>query len=99
MFRSLKVREQSKQRLLAQVKPFSFTRDSKSSNPQGHKYSNLERGTTSKEMLNNTKPIKSRRNFGTGGLKTVNYFKANPAPPRTKALMAALRLKEQQEYR
>jgi hypothetical protein len=62
---------------------------------------NSEKVSNNKEVLNNTKPIKSKKYCASGhaNIKTMNYFKANPAPPRTKALMAAMKLKEQQEYR
>lgn len=54
------------------------------------------------QLLNNAKPTKSSRRCAshhTNNIRMVNHFKASPAPPRTKALLSAMRLKEQQEYR
>jgi len=62
------------------------------------------------KILNNQKLIRGRNrnhshyhtNVRTNTNKltcSANFFKASPAPPRTKALLAAMRLKEQQEYR
>lgn len=86
---------------MAQVKPFSFSK------PSG-KYC----GTVSKAgiplsepsgLLNNSKTLKSRKQRNSLKVqKNVlenQMFKASPAPPRRRALMAALRLKEQQDYR
>ncbi|CAL8093827.1 unnamed protein product [Orchesella dallaii] len=99
--RSERIREQSKRRLLAQMKPFSFYKD-----PNKSSYSRSGKGERTGESLNNTKPLKKRRNDTLGNIKTNNnrlhsasLFRAKPAPPRTKALLAAIKQKEQQEYR
>ncbi|OXA59477.1 hypothetical protein Fcan01_05182 [Folsomia candida] len=108
--RSQKVREQSKQKLMAQVKPFNFANKPSSSKSFPHASSdnkpltNYERAAMTqshKEVLNNAKPLKSSRRCSshTNNFRMVNHFKANPAPPRTRALLSAMRLKEQQEYR
>lgn len=101
IFRSERIREQSKRRLMSQVKPFSFCKDS------GKQQLQRGRGSRSAESLNNTKPLKKKRNDTLGNIKTNNnrlncaavLFRAKPAPPRTRALLAAIRQKEQQDYR
>jgi len=104
--RSQKVREQSKQKLLAQVKPFSFS-SKQAGSSHGLKTPQTE-VPNSALALNNSKGMKSKKfslkhthNFRVhkNTLLDGGGFKAKPAPPRSRALMAALRLKEQQEYR
>ncbi|CAG7716244.1 unnamed protein product [Allacma fusca] len=96
--RSMRVREASKQKLLSQVKPFSFVNAPKGKSAGAHG----EVCERAEELLNNARPTKKRNNFR-GGVKTNRFdhhgFRANPAPPRTRALLAAIKLKEQQEYR
>jgi hypothetical protein len=94
---------------MAQVKPFSFAKEKVTSYFHNKPVSNPERAqsqsasppnnTGNKEILNNSRPVKSRRGCNTHTNNFKNQFKANPAPPRTRALMSAMRLKEQQEYR
>lgn len=95
---------------MAQVRPFSFAKsngyghgsqNSKCTFGRGHQTNIVDspRKGGRDNVLNNMKPIKSRRTCCTSNFKTVNHFRANPAPPRTKALMSAMKLKEQQEYR
>ncbi len=105
-FRSDRIREQSKRRLISQMKPFSFCKDSNSRTNSSNHGKIMNRSAI--ESLNNTKPLKKKRNDALGNIKTnnnrLNYtsttlFKAKPAPPRTKALLAAIRQKEQQDYR
>lgn len=108
-FRSDRIREQSKRRLISQMKPFSFCKDSNNrTNLSNHPNHGKIANRSAIESLNNTKPLKKKRNDALGNIKTnnnrLNYtsttlFKAKPAPPRTKALLAAIRQKEQQDYR
>ena len=141
-FRSEQVREESKQRLLAQVKPFSFTntatspatlrrntntaaagserksfghgfgskmnKDFFSSNRNHELYLLTQKENLEELGLNNTKPSKHQQKQSLRQCLRAHHhdkkyeppsFKAKPAPPRTRALMAAVRLREQQEYR
>ena len=80
------------------MKPFSFPHDSKNKPTATHGSMVMR----SSEVLNNARPTKKKKQCLNSEFKNKfdhHTFRAHPAPPRSRALLSAIKLKEQQEYR